>query len=483
MSARKIIELRAANVKRLTAVEIKPDGTLVVIGGKNCAGKSSVLDAIVMGLGGAKYIPGKPVRTGAESADIEMVLDGEPGIVIKRHIKADGGTTLEVTQVSADGVRARIQSPQALLDTLCGRIAFDPLAFTRLRPQEQVDVLRQVVGIDLSDVDVAMDETYQQRTALNRQVKEQQSVLTAAKSYADAPAEAVSVDALLAELEEAGAVNRAAQEAEQQARVAAERVPRAAAAVAGAKKDLLRAQEIVRTCEALLKTEEAAHDEAQRKADAAKRLAADKPRIDCEPIHARLRSAEATNEKVRANASYQEMAAKLAELRRQSEEATARIEALRAARVERINAAKWPVTGLGFTEDGVSYNGLPFGQCSSAEQLRISTAIGLAQHPNLRVLLIKDASLLDDDSLAAIAELAAEHEGQVWLEVVRSDESVSVIIEDGRVKGADGDAQEQKTAPVETAAAEKGQGEGVGGQGGKAQRAAASKAAQAGRGA
>ena len=38
----KIIQLEARNVKRLKAVEIRPDGNVIVIGGKNGAGKSSV---------------------------------------------------------------------------------------------------------------------------------------------------------------------------------------------------------------------------------------------------------------------------------------------------------------------------------------------------------------------------------------------------------------------------------------------------------
>lgn len=48
----KIIRLDAANVKRLKAVEITPDGTLQVVTGANGAGKSSVLDAIWLALGG-----------------------------------------------------------------------------------------------------------------------------------------------------------------------------------------------------------------------------------------------------------------------------------------------------------------------------------------------------------------------------------------------------------------------------------------------
>ena len=48
----KIIELQAENVKRLKAVDITPDGTLQIIGGRNAQGKSAVLDSIWLALGG-----------------------------------------------------------------------------------------------------------------------------------------------------------------------------------------------------------------------------------------------------------------------------------------------------------------------------------------------------------------------------------------------------------------------------------------------
>jgi hypothetical protein len=53
---------------------------------------------------------------------------------------------------------------------------------------------------------------------------------------------------------------------------------------------------------------------------------------------------------------------------------------------------------------------VPFAQASSAEQLRVSVGMGLAINPIFRVILIKDGSLLDEDSRAMIAEMAAEHD-------------------------------------------------------------------------
>jgi len=59
--------------------------------------------------------------------------------------------------------------------------------------------------------------------------------------------------------------------------------------------------------------------------------------------------------------------------------------------------------------------------------------MGLAMNPKLKVLLIRDGSLLDEDNLKLIADMAKEADGQVWIERVGKGEEVSVIIEEGEV--------------------------------------------------
>ena len=89
--------------------------------------------------------------------------------------------------------------------------------------------------------------------------------------------------------------------------------------------------------------------------------------------------------------------------------------------------------GLGFDEDGVTYNGIPFAQASSAEQIRVSLAMAMALNPELKVLRIKDGSLLDGDAMEAIREQIVERDFQLWIERVGDADAGAVIIEDGEV--------------------------------------------------
>ncbi len=106
-----------------------------------------------------------------------------------------------------------------------------------------------------------------------------------------------------------------------------------------------------------------------------------------------------------------------------------------------LEAAKFPVSGLTFDESGVLFQGVPLKQASSAEQIRVSLAIGIAMNPSLKFLIIRDGSLLDTRSRELIANMAAKHDMQVFIEAVDESGSMGFVISDGMVQ-----------APVETIA-------------------------------
>lgn len=433
----KLIELRAENVKRLKAARVAFGDSMTVIGGKNGAGKSSVLDAIMYALAGASTLPGKPVRNGADKATIELDLEGTPNLVVRRKITAEGRTTLEIEQKNDDGSKAKIASPQKLLDSLVSSVAFDPLAFTRLRPQEQVESLRAAVGVSVDDLDAKIRQLFDERTAVNRDVKQVESQLAGMPAFSGLPDAPIDPAEIIAEADAVNARNRQRDDAKNALAMAQHNAEHAASLVERHETEIAEAQKKLDSLVAARSSVKDVADDRNTKAKAAKdALDALGPMEDSSAVAAKLGEVNAKNEQIRMNVARSEKADRLKAAQDQATDLSKQIDQLRQDRIDRLAGAEWPVDGLGFTDSGVTFNDLPFDQCSSAEQLRISTAIALAQNPKLPLGFIKDGSLLDADSLAMIEELAASRGAQIIVERVGNGAECSVVIEDGEVLDA-----------------------------------------------
>ena len=412
-NGRRITQLTAENVKRIHAVNITPDGAIVQITGQNGAGKSSVLDSIAYCLGGKDEIPSKPIRKGADEARVVIELDD---LVVTRRWKGD---KTYLTVESKDG--AKFPSPQAMLDKMVGDLSFDPLAFSRMPPKDQLATLKSVAGLDFSKLDRKRLYAYDERTIVNRKLKDANGAL-ANTPKVEAPTEAMSMAELIEQQNTAtkqDATNNKVRADHKLWKTEADRLAearkRAAIALAELDEDIREAHA---SCTTLDKQVESLRDP------------------DLEAIAAKIAGAEEAQEKVRAAAQRAELVAQCEQHGEASDALTNRIDGIDQKKLQMVRDANLPVEGLGFDEDGISFNGLPFDQASSAEQLRVSVAMGTALNPKLRVMLIRDGSLLDKDSLTVLEEMAEKSDTQVWLERVSDGEDVGIVIEDGYVRGA-----------------------------------------------
>ncbi len=120
-----------------------------------------------------------------------------------------------------------------------------------------------------------------------------------------------------------------------------------------------------------------------------------------------------------------------------------------AAKAAAIAGAEMPVPGLSFGDGEVLFDGLPLDQASQAEKIRISVAIAMAANPKLRVLCIRDGSLLDRESLRLLSELIESQDYQCWLEVTDDEGKTGVVIEDGAIRPLDGARPEQANAAAQ----------------------------------
>lgn len=431
MNPQKIVRLEVENIKKLKALTIRPDGNVVVIAGANGSGKSSTLDSIAMAFAGKDAMPEVPVRRGEESAYTEVQTND---YVIRRTITAGGGGTLTVK--SADG-SARFSSPQALLDKIVGDLAFDPLAFTRMKPADQLATLRKLVGLDFTGIDARRRECFDRRTAVNRSVTELRAQLAGKVPHKGVPESEIS----LAELRDKHAAAQAenARNAEirlafanRQATVQAKKERRAAIETNIA--DLEEQLKALRLKSATIASEILEWEAA---------VAEDRPRVealadaDLSSIVAEMGEADDTNRKVREN---QEIARRQKSLNDWTDDAaalTAQLADIDKEKEAALANAAFPVPGLSFNDAGIMLNGIPFEQASTAEQIRVSVAMGMAINPVLRVMFVRDASLLDPASMKLVCGMAAEHDYQLWIETVTTDMPAAIVIEDGAVKGAE----------------------------------------------
>lgn len=399
----KIISLEATNYKRLKAVRIDPDGNVVNITGRNAQGKSSILDAISAALAGpsAKTTP-RPVRDGEESAEIVVTTDD---VIVRRTFK-DGKTAVKVT----DHEGRPYPKAQEKLSAMLGKLSLDPIAFTKLSDRDQLNALLDLVDLPFDPAKLADDRArvFAERTDASRVLKdlEAQSKGFDPAAYKGTPDAEVVVADLVDEYR-AGVDNN-------------ESYSRAATA---AEADSRRVQDL---------KDELARAEGQ----AARSLAAYEAHalpVNLDDVKDRLDSAEATNRLVRHKAEYLALRERIKTAKEGVDALSAEIKTIDDFKAEGLAKATFPVDGLGFDTDGVTFDGVPFKQASSAEQLRVSLGMAIALNPELRVIRIQDGSLLDAESLAMISETAETHDYQVWIETVSNGDGVGWLIEDGEL--------------------------------------------------
>lgn len=402
----KIVELVAENIKRLVAVDIKPDGNVVQITGKNGQGKTSVLDSIWWALGGGSTIQAEPIRQGENFAKI--VLDLGDIKVTRTFKKADGETSSSLFVEGKDG--SKFSSPQTVLDAVLGRLTFDPLEFSRMKPRDQFDTLRALVpGFDFAAEEAANRTDFERRTDLNRRSKECRVFAEKIATPANLRTALVDEQEILNEYEKADDHNRT---------------------TIARKANRETAQARIKVCrDTIAALQEEAADLEVKLEDAGPLP----PLIDVTEVSRRLAIARKENDDFRAAENkkkhedaaldLEQKAAALSELMKSREERK------RAA----ITAAKLPVEGLTFEEGKVCLRGVPFEQASDAEKLRASIAIAMALNPKLQVVRIRDGSLLDRASMELVATMANERDCQVWIEKVEDSGTVGFVIEEGRL--------------------------------------------------
>jgi DNA repair exonuclease SbcCD ATPase subunit len=408
----KILNLKSENLKGIKVIDITPKDNMVIISGKNGAGKTSAIDSMWYALiwkAGSKGTP-MPIRKGEKFARVQVTLcedlteeDIAQGktpkvlFIVTRNWTSNDKTYLKV--IDGRGIKYTI-SPQKLLDDFIGYLSVDPREFTTMSGKEHRDILVRLTGFDISAIEAKIAELKELRTIKGREVKllagEREQI-----TIEDLPEELISVTDINNELQEAMIKNT--------------KIDESIRTIANYKLEVERLKNEITSCEVYV-------DNNKRiPTDSLKEKLNDSQEIN-EQIRAKIRNEEADKKENKAKAEYEEFGQGI------KKEITKMEDGLKA------NWHKVPDQKLSLTETDIAYNGIPYSQISFSEQLRVAMKIAMASGKELSVISISDYSLLDDENKAVIRKMAKEFNCQVWAEEVDDTGTKGFYIEEGEVK-------------------------------------------------
>lgn len=402
----KIRQLEIENVKRVKAVTLTPtENGLTVIGGRNGQGKTSVLDAIAWALGGNKLKPSESQRIGS-AAPPSIHIELSNGLVVERKGKS---SALHVIDPSGQ------KAGQQLLDSFIEKLALNLPKFMDARNDEKAETLLQIIGVgdQLAVLDRQEKSLYNQRLEVGRIADRKKKHAEEMAWYPDAPAEPVSASELIqrqqAILAKNGENQRKREKEAHYNKVLAEAqiaFDRAKAALKQAEQDCVTAR----------KAAENLQDESTAE------LEQDIANID------------AINTKVRANAEKNRVQAEADELAGQYGDLTQQIESVKDQRMKLLDSADMPLPGLSVQDGELTYNGQKWDCMSGAEQLQVATAIVRKLNPDCGFVLMDKLEQMDPETLAAFGRWLEGEGLQVIATRVGTDDTCSIIIEDGYIK-------------------------------------------------
>lgn len=398
----KILGFKAQNILNLKCVEIIPKGDTVILTGKNGAGKTDVLNAIWYALAGTKDIPSEPVRKGEEKGFTEVDL-GE--YIVTREF-SKGGETSSLEVKNKEG--AKFPSPQSLLDKLIGNVSFNPIDI--MTDNNRDEMLLEIAGLagNLRTLDDERQEKYNQRTFENREAKK----LEAQIKKGLGKVEAVDIQQLLGEMQNVEGTYEAIAQAEED--------------IQESTKKIIALKEEIKNLETQI-------EEAKESLKALQESKSQSPSL--EELQRTLNEVEGINQRARGYEENEEIKAQYEERKKVADNLTKEIEEIDKYKQELIENAKFPVSGMGYRDNKVTFNDIPLDQLSKSEELLLGIQIQMALHPDLKVILVPDASLLDSDNMKKLEEMTGKEGYQIWVERVDDSGQVGVYIENGEIKG------------------------------------------------
>ena len=382
----KIQKVEIKNFKALADVKTELNGHNVFLVAPNCSGKTTFIDACF------GVMPKQPLKNGEKKGSVSVDL-GEYVVEFKFSERSQ-----KPKMNIFDKTGKPQKTPAKLFKELFGITDFDIDSFLNLPAKKQIEVIKEIIGIDWSDVDARFKELYAERTFKTRQAKEIDGEIADRPFNLMTP---VDVDDLQENLVSAMKTNSD--------------IDRITQGVNDAKSKLNSVQmEIVK-----LKAEA---DELTVKIDKGDEWLKGRSKTDVSELQTSISNAADHNAEVAANEKIGELREKSGVIWDEIEAIETEMNGITKTKKDELENSVMPVKGLEFDDDQLYLDGLPFNsdQINTARRITAGLELQFQMMKDVKIARL-DGSLLDKKSMSAVEKWADERGIQLFVELVDRD--------------------------------------------------------------
>lgn len=398
----KVKTIKVQNLKAVGAFEGNFNGCTVLITGGNRKGKSSILRALPDRF--RKIKPEYIVKHNETEGFAEWELTDGVKLIWSFDNTTKAGERLTIITQDEAGNDLKGKITDDMMKKYFPEI-FDVDAFLQAQPAKQRKALQELSKLDFTIIDSLYGAAFEHRAFKNKQVVEAETKLI--RIDTTLPTELIPVDELTKELnlidthneKYNGVVQR---EEERQTKIGK------------VKTEINRLKALLKEAEREQKDLETKSKEAVTwLADDANKL---KDEAYTQKLNEKLSKADTDNQAIEKNNKAIEDKEKFNTLKDEAKAADNAVKAIVKEKDLMIAGANLP-EGFGFTDDGITYNGMPFTKSSLASSEIYIAALKLASLTLGEVKMLHfDASFLDKNSLADIERWANANDLQLLIE-------------------------------------------------------------------